>query len=114
MVPLQDIDISTKNKKRMRVMLRSQNDGFFVSLQELISDGTYGGLYSEFSSPLFKFKDAKVAFEYAIKAIRLFLSYSSDDVVAVNNPCNCELLSYQDQQQVLSALNIMITPTVNK
>ena len=114
MVPLQDIDISTKNKKRMRVMLRSQNNGFFVSLQELITDGSYAGLYSEFSSPLFKFNAANTAFEYAVKALRLFLGYAKDDIVSVNNPCNCELLSASDQQFVLAALTVDITPTVNQ
>ena len=46
MVPLQDIDLSTTNGKRMRIMLRRQNNGFFVSLQELITDGAYAGLSS--------------------------------------------------------------------
>lgn len=97
----------------MRIMLRSQNGGYFVSLQELITDGSYAGLYSEFSSPMFKFKNADLAFEYALKATRLFLSCANDDVVAVNNPCNCELLSAQRQQSVLATLGLTITPTVN-
>ncbi|SEJ23962.1 hypothetical protein [Nitrosomonas eutropha] len=113
MVPLQDIDVSTKNGKKMRVMLRNQNGGFFISLQELITDGSFVGLYSDFSSPLFKFHDAKTAFEYAIKALRVFLSYASDDVSAVNNPCNCELLTDSDQQSVLGQLSLSIVPTVN-
>ena len=46
MVPLQDIDVSTKNGKKMRIMLRSQSNGFFVSLQELITDDSFAGLYS--------------------------------------------------------------------
>jgi hypothetical protein len=114
MPPLQDIDFSTKNKKRMRVMLRSQSGGFFVSLQELITDGSFVGLYSEFSSPLFKFKDAATAFEYAVKAMRVFLSYASDDLVSVNNPCNCELLAADEQKDVMSTLGLSITPTVNQ
>jgi hypothetical protein len=113
MAPLQDIDASTKNGKKMRVMLRSQNGGFFVSLQELITDGSFAGLYSEFSSPLFKFSDAKTAFEYAIKSLRVFLSYAGDDVSAVNNPCNSELLPQPDQQSVLGNLGLTIIPTVN-
>jgi hypothetical protein len=98
MVPLQDIDVSTNNGKKMRVMLRSHNGGFFVSLQELITDGSFSGLYSEFPSPLFKFPDAKTSFEYAIKALRVFLGYAADDVSSVNNPCNCELLPISDQK----------------
>lgn len=113
MVPLQDIDVSTNNGKKMRVMLRSQANGFFVSLQELITDGSFAGLYSEFSSPLFKFNDAKTAFEYAIKALRVFLSYANDDISAINNPCNCELLTDSGQQSVLTNLGLTITPTVN-
>jgi hypothetical protein len=114
MVPLQDIDTSTKNNKHMRVMLRSQNNGFFVSLQELITDGSYAGLYSEFSSPMFKFTNASAAFEYAIKALRLFLGYAADDIEAINNPNNCELLSLEDQKSILSALGCSIVPTVNQ
>lgn len=114
MVPLQDIDVVTKGNKRMRIMLRSQNGGFFISLQEVITDGSYAGLYSEFSSPMFKFKDVASAFEYAVKAMRLFLSYANDDIVTVNNPCNCELLSEQKQQSVLATLGLTITPTANK
>ena len=114
MVPLQDIDVSTKNGKKMRIMLRSQSNGFFVSLQELITDDSFAGLYSEFSSPLFKFTDAKTAFEYAVESLRVFLSYANDDVSAVNNPCNCELLSSSDQQSVLSQLSLTIIPTVSQ
>jgi hypothetical protein len=111
--PLQDIDVSTKNGKKMRIMLRSQGGGFFVSLQERITDGSFAGFYSEFCSPLLKFNDAKTAFEYAIKALRLFLSYASDGVSAINNPCNCELLTDSDQQSVLINLGLTITPTIN-
>lgn len=114
MVPLQDIDLSTRNNRRMRIMLRSQNGGFFVSLQELIMDGSYEGLYSEFSSPMFKFRNVESAFEYAVKASRLFLSYANDDIVAINNSCNCELISEDHQKSILASLGLTITPTINQ
>ncbi|WP_193162330.1 hypothetical protein [Microbulbifer hainanensis] len=114
MSPLQDIDFKTNNSKKLRVMLRKEPNGYFVHLQELITDGTYGGMYSEFSSPMHRFSDAKIAFEYALKALRLFLGYSNDDLKEANNPCNCELLSNSDQASVLSSLGLQITPTVNK
>ncbi len=114
MVPVQDVDITTNKSKKMRIMLRSEGGGFFVSLQELLTEGSYAGLYSEFSSPLFRFIKADQAFEYAVKAVRLFLSYNADDISAVNNPCNCELLSAQQERAVLSTLGLAMVPSVNK
>lgn len=114
MSPLQDIEISTDNGKKMRVTLRTHGGGFFVSLQELITDGSFAGLYSEFSSPLFSFSDAKAAFEYAVKSLLVYLRYSSDGISKVNNPCNCELLSDIDQQSVLSEIGLPAIPTVNQ
>ncbi|MDX7844628.1 hypothetical protein [Aeromonas caviae] len=114
MSPLQDIDFKSNNNKKMRIMLRQEQNGFFVHLQELITDGTYAGMYSEFSSPMYRFTDAKTAFEYAVKSLRLYLGYSNDDLEEANNPCNCELLSHSDQGAVLSDLGLHIIPTVNK
>lgn len=111
MVPLQDIDISTNNEKKMQITLRSQDNGFFVLLQELITEGPYAGIYSELSRPLFKFKNAGTAFEYAVKALRVFLSYAKDDIKSVNNR-NCELLSQPEQQSVLLSLGLTISPGV--
>jgi hypothetical protein len=113
MATLQDIDISTNNKKKMRIILRNQDSGFFVSLQELITDGFDKGLYFEFSSPPFKFNDANTAFDYAVKALRLFLSYDKADIESVNNPCNCQLLSLLQQQSVLSSVGLTILPSLN-
>ncbi|EGQ7703441.1 hypothetical protein [Vibrio cholerae] len=114
MSPLQDIDFKTNNNKRLRVMLRQEQSGYFVHLQELITDGAYAGMYSDFSSPMHRFPDAKTAFEYAVKSLRLFLGYSNDDLKEANNPCNCELLGDSDQASVLNNLGLNITPTVNK
>jgi len=114
MIPVQDIEISAENGKKMRIMLRSHGGGFFVSLQELITDGSFAGLYSDFSSPLFRFYDAKTAFEYGVKSLIVYLSYSSDEISKVNNPCNCELLSDKDQQSVLNGLGVSVVPTVNQ
>jgi hypothetical protein len=114
MVPLQDVDVVTNNNKRMRIMLRSLNGGYSVSLQELITDGSLAGLYAEFSSPVFKFPDAQTSFEYAIKSLRVFLYYAQDDIKTVNNPCNCELLAVVDQKSVLQLLGLNIDPTVNQ
>lgn len=114
MSPLQDIDFKTNNNKKMRVMLRQEQNGYFVHLQELITDGTYAGMYSDFSSPMHRFTDTRTAFEYAVKSLRLYLEYSNDNLKEANNPCNCELLSNSDQVSVLNHLGLQITPTVNK
>lgn len=114
MTPLQDIDFKTKRNRRMRVLLREESHGYFVHLQELITDGTFAGLYSDFSSPMHRFPDADSAFEYAVKSLQLFLDYVKDDLESVNNPCNCELLSSSAQKSILNSLGINIDPSVNK
>lgn len=116
MVPLQDVDVITNNNnnKRIRIMLRSLNGGYSVSLQELITDGSLAGLYAEFSSPVFKLPDAQTSFEHAINSLRVFLQYARDDIRTVNNPCNCELLAVADEKSVLQLLGLNIDPTVNR
>lgn len=114
MSPLQDIDFKSNNNKKMRVMLRQEQNGFFVHLQELIIDGAYAGMYSEFSSPMHRFTDATVSYEHSIKSLRLYLGYSNDDLKEANNPYNCELLSHSDQVSALNNLGLKITLTINK
>jgi hypothetical protein len=114
MTPIQDIDVVTEKGTKLRIEIRRQPGGSSVSLQELLTSGSFAGAYFPFSSPHFVFGSSQLAFEYAIKALRVFLKYADDDVAGVNNPCNCELLHESLQQAVLAALSLGITVTVSR
>jgi hypothetical protein len=106
MNPLQTIDLSTNKNKPTRVVIQKEGNVFLFTLQEPNKDSSGVVLYSELAPPSQRFKGASEAFTAAINAARIFLRITGNDIVVVNNSHGVELLSEQEQRQVLSALSL--------
>ena len=69
--------------------------------------------YSSLFSIAGSFSTAEAAFEAAFKWVVQFCQARQHSVTHINNPCNCEFLSAQSQQQVVQKQGVNVTVTVN-
>ena len=102
MLPIQEIEISTKNKRVFSVHLEMWAQSHFecklaaINLgPQLPADATFG--------PFSDGQTALAAYSALISGLRSALAKldSTDAIAVVNNPCNTEFVNASEQQQVL-------------
>lgn len=102
MLPIQEIEISTKNKRLFFVHLEKWAESNFECKLAAINLGS--GLTANASfCPFAKGATALDAFKALVTGLRSKLDRldTTDSIEVVNNPCNTEFVTAPEQQQVL-------------
>jgi hypothetical protein len=101
-LPIQEVAISTKNKRMFSVHLEKWAQAHFecklaaINLgPQLPADATFG--------PFTKGSTALAAYQALISGLRSAIENldSTDSIAVVDNPCNTEFVTAVEQQQVL-------------
>lgn len=126
MIPLQEIEISTDKNISYYAHIEAHSEGkYFISevvIHCSLDPCKYSSCGHQFS-PLLgspgelancpKFNTAKDAFIYALKWIIGDCAENNYTIEYINNPCNCEFLSRENQLAIVNDAGLKIPIRVN-
>ena len=101
MIPLQEIDIHTKNKGLFKVHLIKWETAKFncelaaVKFHKDSSGDAVFGPFTEGTTAQEAFKNLLEKFEESLCAMA-----NNDEIESLDNPCNCEFVSKQEQESI--------------
>lgn len=104
MIPIQEVDIYSDNRIKISAHVVVPNQSK-AAAEIVIYDPNYNELYSAYH-PIGEYSSAKEAFEAIIVASQKHISQSGGSIKRVNNPCNTEFVTQQDQQDVIDSKSI--------
>ncbi len=112
MVPIQEIDIYTNNDIKFSAHIIVPHDSP-VGAEVITYDPAINKFYSSYQS-VGKFKTSLEAFEEILLVCNKYASTNNGIINRLNNPCNTEFISKEQQDDILSSQNLSITADVNK
>jgi hypothetical protein len=113
MTPLQEVVVRTDKAARLTVHIIKASESSQFTAEVLAFEPTFNPQHSSLFSIGGTFSSAEAAFEAAFKLVVQFCQARQHTVTHINNPCNCEFLPAQSQQQVVQQHGINVTVTVN-
>ena len=113
MIPLQEVDVHTDKKVFYKVHLLAPNGvaPFFTEI--LVYDSDFDPPFQSNVSFHQQFNNASDAFNHALNWVNGYSAKHGYTINRVNNPCNCEFLSQQDQQVIVQSAGFKIQVQVN-
>jgi hypothetical protein len=104
MIPIQEVDIYSDNKIKIsaHVVVPSQSK---AAAEVVIYDPNYNDLYSSYQT-IGQYGSAKEAYEAIIEASKIYISKSGGSIYRINNPCNTEFVTQQEQQNIVNSKSI--------
>ncbi|HAT1514754.1 TPA: hypothetical protein I8W54_003125 [Morganella morganii] len=104
MIPIQEIDIYSDNNIKISAHIIVPNKSM-MSAEFVIYDPNYNDLYSSYQT-IGQYNSAQKAYEAIIDASQTYISKSGGTITRINNPCNTEFVSQQDQQIIINSKSI--------
>lgn len=101
MIPLQDIYIYVKNRKKFIVNIIKRENCLKFEVELLVYNDEGNLHVIAFDK---KFDDAKDSFAFVLEELRSGFFQEDKKIDFVDNPCNCEFLSIEEQYDVFSSL----------
>lgn len=113
MTPLQQVVVRTDKAAWLTLNIIKASESSPFTADVLAFEPTFNPQYSSLFSIAGSFSTAEAAFAAAFQWVVQFCQVRENSVTHINNPCNCEFLSAQSQQQVVQQQGVGITVTVN-
>jgi hypothetical protein len=113
MTPLQEVVVRTDKAAWLTLHIIKASKSSPFTAEVLAFDPAFNPQYSSLFSIAGSFSTAQEAFAAAFKWVVQFCQVREHSVTHINNPCNCEFLSAQSQQQVVQQQGAGITVTIN-
>ena len=110
MIPLQEVDIHTDKKVFYKVHLVAPTGAAPFFAEVLVYDSDFAPPFQSNVSFHQQFNTASDAFAHSLAWVNGYSTKNGYTINRINNPCNCEFLSQQDQQAVVKAAGL--TPQV--
>lgn len=115
MVPIQEVDIYTDGDVffKMQIVARPTK-GCTIFIEVLVneSESNRRPLPRLFTLDQ-EFQDSEAAFAYGLRWLIEYSTNHSYTITRINNPCNCEFLSQEQQQQLVQSAGLRIQIQVN-
>lgn len=113
MTPLQEVVVRTDKAAWLTLHIIKASESSPFTAEVLAFEPAYNPQYSSLLSIAGSFNTAETAFAAAFKWVVQFCQARKHSITHINNPCNCEFLSAQRQQQVVQQQGVEIEVTVN-
>jgi hypothetical protein len=104
MIPIQEVDIYSNNKIKISAHIVVPHQSR-TAAEVVIYDPNYNVLYSSYQT-IGQYGSAKDAYEAIIDASQKYISKSGGVITRINNPCNTEFVTKQDQQIIIDSKSI--------
>lgn len=103
-IPIQEVDIYSDNKIKISAHVVVPNQSK-AAAEVVIYDPNYNDLYSSYQT-IGQYNSAKEAYEAIIDASQKYISKSGGLINRINNPCNTEFVTQQEQQNIVNSKSI--------
>lgn len=114
MTPLQEIVVCTDKAAKLTLyIVKASEESSPFTTKILVFEPASNSQYLSSINILGSFKTAKSAFKAAFKRVEQFCRTHQHSVTHINNPCNCEFLSAESQQQIVKRYGVTVAITVN-
>lgn len=113
MIPLQEIDVQTDKNVFYKLHLVAPTGGVPFFIEVFIYDSEFVPPFQSNVSFRQQFADATAAFAHALKWVKGYSATHGYNLSCINNPCNCEFLSQQEQQAIVNAAGLTLNVQVN-
>ncbi len=109
MLPTQEIVISTNNDSTHKIYIIEDKSQFYseIVFYDALTDSKY------FIANLGYCNSISDAFDVAYKWVFDCSTKKNQSILKINNPCNCELLSLDEQQKIVYRYGISVQVEVN-
>jgi len=115
MIPLQEIVVHTDKNAFFQVHLVKPTDAAPFSIEVFVDDSELSPPFrSKLPLPPQQFTCATDAFEHALTLVMEYSAKHGYSITLINNPCNCEFLSEQEQQAVVEKAGLSLQVQVNE
>lgn len=114
MTPLQVVVVRTDKAAWLTLHIIKASASSPFTAEVLAFEPAINTQYSSLFSIAGSFGTAEAAFDEAFKWVLRFCQARQHLVTHINNPCGCEFLSVQSQQQVVQQQGVDITVTMNE
>lgn len=113
MIPLQEVDIHTDKKVFYKVHLVAPTGAAPFFTEVLVYDSEFVPPFQSNVSFHQQFNTANDAFTHSLNWVKGYSAKHGYTINRINNPCNCEFLSQQNQQGIVNAVGITLQVQVN-
>lgn len=104
MIPIQEVDIYSDNNIKISARVIVPNKSI-AAAEVVIYDQNYNYLYSSHQT-VGQYGSAKDAYEAIIDTSRKYISKTGGAINRINNPCNTEFVTKQEQQIIIDSKSI--------
>lgn len=104
MIPIQDVDIYSDNNIKISARVIVPNKSI-ATAEVVIYDQNYNDLYSS-HQVIGQYGSAQEAYEAIIEASQKYISKSGGTINRINNPCNTEFVTKQEQQIIINSKSV--------
>lgn len=104
MIPIQEVDIYSDNNIKISAHVIAPNQSI-AAAEVVIYDQNYNYLYSSYQT-IGQYGSVKEAYEAIIDASQKYISKSGGTINRINNPCNTEFVTKQEQQIIIDSKSI--------
>lgn len=113
MIPIQDVEFQTDKNVFYKLHLVAHNGEAPFLIELFIYDSKFVSPFQPEKLSDRRFNDAKDAFAHALQWVTRYNAEHGYNLSSINNPCNCEFLSQQEQQAIVNAADLTLNVQVN-